>query len=92
MIQQHRAEDRKAGQELNDITTLALRRQKKKRERFRKYREGRLETQHPPHHDNRVSKKQNQKPPQQAKVNVKYTHLSKQKKALDGLFSKAGYE
>ena len=92
MIQQHRAEDRKAGEEFNARTRAALQSRHKKWEKYKKYRERQLAKQHSSHQDNRINKTQTRKHPQQVKVNEKHRDLKKQKKVLDGLFAEAGYQ
>ena len=91
MIQQKRAEEIKAGQELNDITTLAWRRKHKKWDRYKQYREGTLGKKHSSRQANRVNRKGSQKRSQPVQVNEKRTSQKKQKNALDGLFAEAGY-
>lgn len=91
MIQRHREEDRKAGQEYNDIMTKVLLSRDKRWKRFKKYHERTLGVHQQTSRGNRVSKTPSRKPPQQIKVNEKYVNIGKQKKGLDRLFAEAGY-
>ena len=91
MIQQHRAEDRKAGHVFMINARKAVLKREEKWKRFKKLREKTLGKQHSSRQGDRINKKESRKRPQPVQVNAKHRNREKQKSALDGLFAEAGY-